>query len=180
MICSGVINCLGDFEMKNLDFYYILGVKRDAHPEEIKRKYRELAKKYHPDLNPSKDAEEQIKLINISYTVLSDPDKRRKYDFMLRYGISASEQNIDYVYIDLDEFLREIQNMSPDELRDFMQAQIDMLYNQIITSLRNFTGRIQTSIKDTVDLGRTRVKNLAKTFFPRLSRLFYQDENEKK
>ena len=165
---------------RNLDFYHILGVKRDAHPEEIKRKYRELAKKYHPDLNPSKNAEEQIKLVNIAYTVLSDPDKRRKYDFMLRYGISASEQNIDYVYLDLDEFLREIQNMSPDELQNFIRAQIDMLYNQITTNLRNLRGRIQTSIKDTVDYGRTRVRNLAKTFFPRLSRIFYSEEKEKK
>ncbi len=165
---------------RNLDFYHILGVKRDAHSEEIKRKYRELAKKYHPDLNPDKEAEEKIKLVNIAYTVLSDPDKRRKYDFMLRYGISASEQNIDYVYIDLDEFLRDIQNMSTDELRDFMQAQIDMLYNQIITNLRDFRGRIETSIKDTVDFGRERVRNLAKTFFPRLSRIFYKNEEEEK
>ncbi len=63
------------------DYYAILGVSRDASPEEIKRAYRELAKKYHPDKNRGDpEAEERFKEINEAYAVLSDPKKRAEYD----------------------------------------------------------------------------------------------------
>ncbi|RLA86192.1 MAG: J domain-containing protein [Deltaproteobacteria bacterium] len=65
------------------DYYKILGVSRDASPEEIKRAYRRLALKYHPDRNPGdKEAEEKFKEINEAYAVLSDPEKRRQYDML--------------------------------------------------------------------------------------------------
>jgi curved DNA-binding protein len=62
------------------DYYAILGVPRNATPEEIKEAYRRLAKEYHPDKNPSPEAEERFKLINEAYQVLSDPAKRAEYD----------------------------------------------------------------------------------------------------
>jgi uncharacterized membrane protein YsdA (DUF1294 family) len=62
------------------DYYAILGVPRNATPEEIKEAYRRLAKEYHPDKNPSPEAEERFKLINEAYQVLSDPAKRTEYD----------------------------------------------------------------------------------------------------
>jgi len=63
------------------DYYEILGVPRDSSQEQIKKAYRDLALKYHPDRNPGdKSAEEKFKQINQAYQVLSDPEKRRQYD----------------------------------------------------------------------------------------------------
>lgn len=69
------------------DYYKILGVSRNATQEEIKRAYRQLALKYHPDRNPGdKEAEERFKEIAEAYEVLRDPEKRRLYDL---YGIQG-------------------------------------------------------------------------------------------
>ena len=67
--------------MAGKDYYTVLGVKRDADEKEIRRAYRRLARKHHPDVNAGdKAAEERFKEINAAYEVLSDPEKRRKYD----------------------------------------------------------------------------------------------------
>src|SRR3984957_17615457 len=62
------------------DYYEVLGVPRDADQDAIRRAYRKLARKYHPDLNADSDAEESFKELGEAYEVLSDPDKRGRYD----------------------------------------------------------------------------------------------------
>src|ERR1700745_3433931 len=67
--------------VKFRDYYEILGVARNAKEDEIKKAYRKLARKYHPDLNPNnKQSEEKFKEIQEAYEVLSDATKRQKYD----------------------------------------------------------------------------------------------------
>ena len=66
--------------MKYKDYYETLGVKRDASEAEIKSAFRKLARKYHPDVNKTKEAEEKFKEINEAYEVLGDKQKRQRYD----------------------------------------------------------------------------------------------------
>src|SRR5262252_220292 len=78
--------------MAKKDYYEILGVKRDAKPEEIKKAYRRLARKYHPDVNPGdKSAEERFKQTTEAHDVLSDPKKRKIYDRFGEYSENLAD-----------------------------------------------------------------------------------------
>jgi curved DNA-binding protein len=79
--------------MAKKDYYEILGVSKDADAKEIKKAYRKLAMKYHPDKNKNNpEAEAKFKEITVAYDVLSDPEKRKKYD---RMGHETFEQGFD-------------------------------------------------------------------------------------
>ena len=70
------------------DYYEVLGLSKGASDDEIKKAYRKLAKKYHPDVNKEPGAEEKLKEINEAYEVLSDPQKRAGYD---QYGFAGAD-----------------------------------------------------------------------------------------
>ncbi|AFZ14646.1 Chaperone protein dnaJ [Crinalium epipsammum PCC 9333] len=72
------------------DYYEILGISRDADKEEIKRAYRRLARKYHPDVNSEPGADEKFKEINRAYEVLSEPEMRSRFDRFGEAGVSSA------------------------------------------------------------------------------------------
>lgn len=74
--------------MSKRDYYEVMGISKDATPEEIKKTYRRLARKYHPDVNKEPDAADKFKEVKEAYEVLSDEQKRAQYD---RFGHAASQ-----------------------------------------------------------------------------------------
>jgi curved DNA-binding protein len=103
------------------DYYAILGVSKAASQEDIKQAFRKLARKFHPDVNPNnKQAEARFKEVNEAYEVLSDPDKRKKYDQFGQYwkqagegfpsgGVGVDMGGFDFSqYGNFDEFINEL------------------------------------------------------------------------
>lgn len=91
------------------DYYEILGIERTADENEIKKAYRKLAKKYHPDTNKGNaQAEEKFKEATEAYAVLSDPEKRKQYDQFGAEGPDGNYQEFHFEEEDLDEILKNI------------------------------------------------------------------------
>jgi molecular chaperone DnaJ len=116
------------------DYYEILGVPKNASKEDIKKAFRSLALKYHPDRNKSPDAEEKFKEISEAYAVLSDDEKRRMYD---NYG----EEGIHGKYTEQDIFNRDIFR---DLFREFGFGDFDDFFSRFFGGFGPFQ-RVETA-----------------------------------
>ena len=94
--------------MTNRDYYEILGIPRNASSEDIKAAFRKLARQYHPDVSKEPNAEERFKEINEAYGVLSDPQKRARYDQFGRAGLGDIGGMPDYASMDFSDIFEEI------------------------------------------------------------------------
>jgi molecular chaperone DnaJ len=81
---------MAENEWLNKDFYKVLGVSKDASQADITKAYRKLARKYHPDLNKTKQAEEKFKDLSEAYDVLNNKEERRKYDAIRQFGMGGA------------------------------------------------------------------------------------------
>ena len=96
-----------DSYMAQRDYYEVLGVQKNASPDELKSAFRGLARKYHPDVNKEPDAEERFKEINEAYAVLSDAEKRAAYDRYGHAGVNGMGGAPDFSSVDLSDIFEE-------------------------------------------------------------------------
>ena len=94
--------------MAKRDYYEVLGVSRTASAEELKAAFRNLARKYHPDVSKDEDAEEKFKAINEAYAVLSDVDKRAAYDRYGHAGVNGAGGMPDFSTVDFSDIFEEL------------------------------------------------------------------------
>ena len=81
---------MAENEWLNKDFYATLGVSKDASQEEITKAYRKLARKYHPDLNKTTEAEDKFKNISEAYDVLNNSEQRKRYEAIRQFGMGGA------------------------------------------------------------------------------------------
>jgi curved DNA-binding protein len=109
--------------LKFKDYYEILGVNKTASQNEIKKAFRTLAKKYHPDVNPNnKAAEEKFKLSNEAYEVLGDVEKRKKYDDLANAEKFQNDQDFDPAQAGYDNVRYENTETQGNDFSDFFNA----------------------------------------------------------
>ena len=90
------------------DYYEVLGVDRNASSEEIKKAYKKMAIKYHPDKNPgNKEAEEKFKEVAEAYSILSDPDKKARYDQFGHAGVEGAGPDFSQGFGNLNDILND-------------------------------------------------------------------------
>ena len=126
--------------MTNRDYYDILGIPRNASTEDIKAAFRKLARQYHPDVSKEADAEERFKEINEAYGVLSDPQKRTRYDQFGRAGLGEMGGMPDYATMDFSDIFEQFfgfnmggggRSRRPRRGRD-LQVRLDLTFDEAV------------------------------------------------
>jgi molecular chaperone DnaJ len=128
--------------MTNRDYYEILGIPRNASVDDIKTAFRKLARQFHPDVSKEPDAEEKFKEINEAYGVLSDPQKRARYDQYGRAGLGEMGGMPDYASMDFNDIFEEIlggfgfggggsRSRRPHRGRD-LQVRVDLTFEEAV------------------------------------------------
>lgn len=133
----------------NKDYYEILGVDRNATPEEIKKAYRKLVKQYHPDLNKNNpEAAKKMAEINEAYEVLSDPEKRKRYDM---YGTAEGIGDYAYQYNSespFGDFFRDFNFGFEDIFNTFFGGFTETRERRRVERGSDIYGRIEIDLKD--------------------------------
>ncbi len=127
--------------MSNRDYYEILGINRNANDDEIKGAFRKLARQYHPDVNKEPDAEEKFKEVNEAYGVLSDSEKRARYDRFGKEGLGGMGGGFHDYTVDFGDIFEELFNIgmgggrrsrrSPRRGRD-LQMQVSLTFEEAV------------------------------------------------
>ncbi len=107
-----------------VDYYKILGLKRDATVKDIKDAYRKAVMKYHPDITKDKSTEEVLKLVNEAYFVLSDPKRRKEYD-----------ENNKSFYVDIDKDFNSVKKSVESVIRS-LKSNVKVIVSVVSSSLQ--------------------------------------------
>jgi curved DNA-binding protein CbpA len=124
------------------DYYQILGISRDASPEDIKKAFRRLALRYHPDRNPEsiQEAEAKFKEINEAYEVLGNEEKRQQYDYLTKYVRSQTARvRVNMVFTD------DFNHPADDSLEELLRilAALNFDVSDLFTEQRKTCGKFR-------------------------------------
>ena len=123
------------------NYYDILHVTHNATQEEIKKAYRSLAKKWHPDINKSSNATEMMQLITEAYAVLSDVDKRREYDKQyaneFKESLSRTHNSNEEAYSSYTKSREESESDFEEWLKEYLKINLDNLNKTELINLKN-------------------------------------------
>ena len=140
------------------DYYEVLGLSKGASDDEIKRAYRKMAKKYHPDINKEPDAEAKFKEINEAYEVLSDPQKKATYDHRALVDKALEDLKILVIFLglSLEEVLAvEVVEAIQDLVKEMIVSCRCVLisWTQFLVELKQLRWKLMSLVKNVLEQG---------------------------
>ena len=127
------------------DYYEVLGVAKNADEKTIKKAYRKLAKKYHPDTNAGNpDAEKKFKEVTEAYSVLSDPEKKKMYD---QFGHAAFDQSAGGSYQGSDlEMVSRDSKVVLEDIRSIILQEMQMIFSEICLKIYSMEAAVKAQM----------------------------------